>query len=186
MKILYTPVYVGDAQIAQEFQRISDVLNRATFNQLEVAYKEPAKPRQGIVYIADGEQWNPLETGNITPVWFDGEEWQPFAEGGSGEISLAVPVHVVTETPYVLLEEDAYKCVEMDLEGANQLVVPADLFEVGMQIQIRQIGTGTTSISAEDGVSLWSPLNYVIRARWGTIALHQRMENNWVLMGDLA
>lgn len=202
-KISYTPAYVGDPAIATELTRIAGVLNSLKLSQWPLIYAEPEKPRRGDVCLADGTSWDPVSTGKITPVWFDGNDWVELGSGAGGtgpqgppgpqgptgpqgpEASPIVEINLQSGTSYTLVSDDAGKCIEMSNSSANSVEIPADVFAVGMQIQVRQAGTGQTSITAAGGVTVRTPVTSSVRAQWGTIALHQRLLNEWVLMGDL-
>ncbi len=46
--------------LVDELQRISQAMNEAkAFYLLEMSYSIPAKPRDGMVVLADGTSWNP-------------------------------------------------------------------------------------------------------------------------------
>lgn len=200
-KISYTPAYVGDPGIATELVRIAGVLNSLKLSQWQLVYAEPEKPRMGDVCLADGAIWDPVSTGEITPVWFDGSAWVELGSGSGGvgpqgpqgpagpqgpEASPIVEINLQAGTSYVLVADDAGKCIEMTSSSANSVQIPAGLFAVGMQLQVRQAGTGQTSITAAGGVTIRTPATSNVRAQWGTIALHQRNADEWILMGDLA
>lgn len=48
------PIY-----IEQELRNISAVFSAALARNLETLYVEPPKPREGMVCVADGTEWNP-------------------------------------------------------------------------------------------------------------------------------
>lgn len=203
-KLSYTPGQVADPVLAEELRRISQALGSRELNSWEVLHAAPAKPRVGIVYLADGSDWDPVSTGELTPVWFDGSAWKEIGSGGTGsegppgpqgpqgpqgaqgpEASPIVGINLQTGTSYILQAADAGLCVEMNNASANSVTVPLGVFAVGMQLQIRQVGAGQTSISPDVGVTVRTPSTLRVRGQWSTVALHQRASNEWVLMGDV-
>jgi hypothetical protein len=57
---------------------------------------------------------------------------------------------------YILVAGDADKLVEMNVEGANNLTVPASIFSAGQQILLAQYGAGQTTVVAGSGVTIRS------------------------------
>jgi hypothetical protein len=57
---------------------------------------------------------------------------------------------------YTLVAGDADKLVEMNVEGANNLTVPASIFSAGQQILLAQYGAGQTTIVAGSGMTIRS------------------------------
>ena len=57
---------------------------------------------------------------------------------------------------YTLVAGDADKLVEMNVEGANNLTVPASTFSAGTQILLAQYGAGQTTIVAGSGMTIRS------------------------------
>jgi len=51
--------------VAKELQKISDEFraNQVESIEFKVWHVEPDKPRQGLMYYADGSDWNPLSGG---------------------------------------------------------------------------------------------------------------------------
>jgi len=51
--------------LATELRKISDAFRENTVEgvQFKVFHVEPDKPRQGVLYYADGSDWNPLSGG---------------------------------------------------------------------------------------------------------------------------
>ena len=57
---------------------------------------------------------------------------------------------------YALVASDADKLVEMNVESANSLTVPASVFSAGTQILLAQYGAGQTTIVAGSGMTIRS------------------------------
>lgn len=45
--------------LQEELTKISAVVQTVALGQLDKTYVEPAKPREGMVRLADGTRWNP-------------------------------------------------------------------------------------------------------------------------------
>ena len=191
-KPFYNPAYIGDVKIQQEFLRIASTLNALDLSKMPLVNREPEKPRQGIFAVADGSGWDPVSTGEPTPVWYNGTEWKELGSSQPGPPGPAapptVPINLQSGESYTLVLEDAGYCIEMSNSNPNQVIVPLDAsvpFEEFMTIQVRQVGTGQRSVVGANGVTIRTPLTANVRAQCGTVALHWRAANEWVLMGDL-
>lgn len=65
--LLYTPGSPPNSDDAaemrrfllDELQKIAAVIRAVSEGQLDTSYSAPAKPRQGMVRLADGTKWNP-------------------------------------------------------------------------------------------------------------------------------
>ena len=72
----YTPGGNVEQYILDEFSRLSEELRTISEGFAFVLQKaEPAKPRLGMVVLADGINWNPLATGVPHLVVFNGTTW---------------------------------------------------------------------------------------------------------------
>lgn len=47
------------AWVQQQFDDLTKALQQTTLLWLKTQYKEPAKPREGMIVLADGTEWNP-------------------------------------------------------------------------------------------------------------------------------
>jgi hypothetical protein len=43
----------------QELEKLSNVINNLAGGHVDIAYREPERPRDGMVRLADGTKWNP-------------------------------------------------------------------------------------------------------------------------------
>jgi hypothetical protein len=91
---------------------------------------------------------------------------------------------------YTLVLGDAGTVVQMDMDSENTLTVPlnADVpYEIGTTLEIYEMGTGQTTIVAEDGVTIEAPLGAVSLAnQFSSGTLRMRDVDIWALGGDLA
>ena len=72
---VYVPTYAGkDPEAKEEFDRLAQLLNDGMILLLTL-HAAPAKPRQGMLVIADGTDWDPLTVGVPTMVWYNGTDW---------------------------------------------------------------------------------------------------------------
>lgn len=69
---MYTPSGgVKDPEVLRELQSISRAFTELLSQRLAVTHVEPLRPRDGVVAICDGSDWDPLSDGIKRPVWFD-------------------------------------------------------------------------------------------------------------------
>lgn len=98
-------------------------------------------------------------------------------------------IKTITTNSYTLEETDIGKCIEMDTLLSNTVTLPLNStvsFPIDTLIMVRQMGTGATSIVAEDGVTIRNPqTSNQIYAQYGSVSLHKRGENEWCIDGDL-
>lgn len=85
---------------------------------------------------------------------------------------------------------DAGTVVESTAADAVTFTIPPHssvAFPVGQTVEVFQLGAGVITIAAGDGVTLDPPGGNVKAAgQYATIGLRQRVEDEWVLSGDLA
>lgn len=55
----YSDVSALARYVLSELQRIAEQLNAVDTIQLKVLHVEPTKPRNGMIVLADGSDWNP-------------------------------------------------------------------------------------------------------------------------------
>jgi hypothetical protein len=97
-----------------------------------------------------------------------------------------------TGTAYTLALTDYSSAlmVEMNNASANTVTIPTNAtvaFPVGATIPIRQYGAGQTTIVAASGVTLRNAhATSKIAAQYGSVCLHQRATDEWVIEGYLA
>jgi hypothetical protein len=87
---------------------------------------------------------------------------------------------------YTLVLGDAGDMIEMNVAGANTLTIPLATFVVGTQIGIRQIGTGTTTVSCPGGTLNSRGALFNLAGQWAEAVITLRAANSWVLVGDIA
>jgi len=88
-----------------------------------------------------------------------------------------------------LVLTDAYKMLKANKTGGAQTVtIPPNTsvaFEVGTQISFLRNGTATLAVAAGSGVTLNSPSNLTVNARYGTVTIIQEAANTWFIAGNL-
>jgi hypothetical protein len=75
------------------------------------------------------------------------------------------------------------------LDGTFTVSVPTDLsvnFQIGSQISILNIGTGTITIAGLPGVSVNGTPGLKLRAQWSSATIIKLSSNSWVVVGDLS
>jgi len=91
---------------------------------------------------------------------------------------------------YTLVLADAGKLVEMNVASANTLTVPPNssvAFPVGTVVNIRQYGTGTTTVTAGAGVTVRSRGSLIaMSATYAEASISKRATDEWCLSGDLS
>lgn len=133
---------------------------------------------------------SPLNT-NIT-----GEEPIETEVGGAGrgarlrELS-SIPINTQIGSSYVLHVTDQGKCVTMNSAIANAVTIPTDAtaaIPIGATLLVRQGGAGTTSLSAEVGVTVRkrASVSLVLIEQFSTVVLHKIDANVWHLAGELS
>ena len=79
--------------------------------------------------------------------------------------------------------------IRMTSSVANTVTIPNDStlnLPIGTSILISQSGIGQTSVTAESGVSIFSPDSLTISKRYGKIVIIKISENTWEIEGNLS
>lgn len=91
---------------------------------------------------------------------------------------------------YVLVVSDAGKMVEMNVAAANTLTIPphsAVAFGIGTVVNVRQYGSGATTVEGGVGVTVRSRGGLkMLAGRYAEATLTKRATDEWLLIGDLA
>ena len=99
-------------------------------------------------------------------------------------------VVAVTASTKTFALSDANTVQRLNRASAQTITVPANgtvAFPTGTRITLVRQGTGTPTIAAATGVTLWSASSNVdISPRYGVGTLIKLSTNIWVLFGDLA
>ena len=95
-----------------------------------------------------------------------------------------------TGTSYTLVLTDASKLVTMENAAANTLAIPANAsvaFPVGTTIVVQQKGAGTTTITADTGVTLngVSAGSGDLSAQWAGVSLYKSATDTWYAIGGI-
>ena len=85
---------------------------------------------------------------------------------------------------------DIGTCIEMNSSSALNFTVPANAtvaFDLGVVIEVCQMGTGQVTLVAAGGVTLLTPSSLTTRAQYSTVSIRQSQSavNTWVVSGDL-
>lgn len=89
---------------------------------------------------------------------------------------------------YVLVITDANNdvMVAMNMATANTVTVPLNVFAVGAQIEILQLGPGQTTIVPTAGVTLPPAPTLKLAAQRARCVLLQTSTNTWICSGEMA
>jgi len=93
-----------------------------------------------------------------------------------------------SSTSYGLTLTDAYTYLRMTSASANTITVPnnsSQAFDVGTQIDIKQQGSGTTSLAAAGGVTLYRKNTLDFVEQHSVVTLIKVGTNEWDCIGDL-
>ena len=107
----------------------------------------------------------------------------------SRDLAFAEPgINAQTGTSYTLVLADKGRIVSMSNGGANTLTIPANsviAFPLGTIINVLQIGTGITTITAASGVTIngVSAGSGAIESRWQGVALTKIGTDSWAVSG---
>lgn len=58
--------------VEQELGAVSREMGETTVLELRVSYREPERPRSGMLVCADGAEWDPVGAGGGLHVYFNG------------------------------------------------------------------------------------------------------------------
>lgn len=104
-------------------------------------------------------------------------------------VTFPTAISVNTQTgSYTLVSADAGRYVRMNSTISNTLTVPPESsvpFPVGTVIQVRQVGSGQTTIVPGTDVTVNSPETLALRKSGSSAALIKVGTNEWDLTGDL-
>lgn len=92
-------------------------------------------------------------------------------------------VNAQTGTSYTLVLADAGKQVTMTNASASTLTVPPNAsiaFDVGVRIQVIQLGAGAVTLTAGAGVTISSLATSLVMARYQVATLIKTATNTWV------
>jgi hypothetical protein len=75
-----------------------------------------------------------------------------------------------------------------DCNSSSPIVgtVPKGVFRPGYLFEFCAVGLGPFTLAAASGVTLHTPASLTTRERWSTIGLRCRLENDFIVSGDLA
>lgn len=99
-------------------------------------------------------------------------------------------INTSTVTGYVLVLGDKGKIVELSTTNTKAFIIPTNAnvaFPVGTQIDLVQIGSGTTTVTTQAGVSILKNGNVglTLNTTNAVVSVYKRATDTWVLTGDL-
>ncbi len=101
----------------------------------------------------------------------------------------ARPINAQTGTSYTFTLRDMYRLVTLDNASPITATIPdhdEELFPVGAQLDVIQVGVGKVTFIASGDATIYSrDGNLSIAAKSVGVSLIQRSENVWELLGDL-
>ena len=92
-------------------------------------------------------------------------------------------VNAQTGTSYTLVLTDAGKQVTMNNASASTLTVPPNssvAFDVGVRIQIIQLGAGAVTLTAGAGVTISTQATSLVMAQYQVATLIKQATNTWI------
>jgi len=92
-------------------------------------------------------------------------------------------VNAQTGTSYTLVLTDAGKQVTMTNASASTLTVPPNssvAFDVGVRIQIIQLGAGAVTLTAGAGVTISTQATSLVMAQYQVATLIKQATNTWI------
>jgi hypothetical protein len=95
-----------------------------------------------------------------------------------------------SSTSYTVSSANLYKLTEFTSNSSITITIPSDPtdsdFPIGSSMEIRQMGTGRITFSAESPATLVSTDSYTkTRTRYSSVLLEKRGTNAWILTGDI-
>lgn len=100
-----------------------------------------------------------------------------------------IVINQQTTASYTLQLSDSGKLITMNNSNGNLVIIPLESsinFPIGSKIDITQIGTGTSSITFDSGVTLNSDSNKkIINTRYTAVSLVKLDSDSWILIGAL-
>lgn len=88
---------------------------------------------------------------------------------------------------YTLALSDAGKLITVESDEACTVTIPADIFPIGTEIEIAQLGAGAVTVAATSGIALLSLDGMVALAgQYAVACLKQIEKNKWLLAGALS
>lgn len=142
-----------------------------------------------IQYIRD-EINNILEELNQTSGTVELDKIDEILAGTSTGEKVIRTIATYEDTNHTLSSDDVWKWVEMKASFANEFALPAITEyepEVGMTIMVRQMGTGTTTITADSSLTILSPYDsHSISKRYASVCIQYCGSGVYCLEGAFA
>ena len=100
-----------------------------------------------------------------------------------------ISINAQTVTSYTLQISDIGKLITMNNSSENAVVIPLNsttAFRIGSNIDIIQVGSGTSSVTFVDGVTLDSESSKkTLNSRYSAETVVKLDTNSWILIGAL-
>jgi hypothetical protein len=160
-----------------------------TFRAL-VAADLPVMVASGASHAA-GAVPDPGATAGTTRYLREDGTWAVPSGGTSGS---AMNVDVQTGTTYTIAATDAPQAsnyqgvVTMNNAASNVVTIPTNAtvaLPVGTQLQISQLGAGSTSVAAAAGVTLSTSSTLICRVQYSSLVLTKVATDTWLVGGDM-
>ena len=166
------------------------------YSEVLVAVKQDALGGRQVSFTATGGQaitWISNTAPNIVPGGLTFYLFRYFSRTrtwvGQKQVDASgMKVSPVTTAVYTLQATDAGSYIRRSNASGNQVIVPNNTsvqFNIGVQIQITQIGVGRTEIVPGNGVVINTPDGRILRKRFSQVTLTKVASNIWDLTGDL-
>lgn len=132
------------------------------------------------------------EDGSLT----DGNFGDIVVSGGGTDMDIVAGVYGIPQvkstqigTSYTLIASDAGKLVYMNNAAAITLTIPDDTvdIDVGVYIDVIQIGAGQITVTPDTGVTLLLPSGLLAKTRvqYSRLGLQKVTANTWSIFGDM-
>jgi hypothetical protein len=158
----------------------------------------------GSISIGHAGDISPTELASLSPIYDlrsgdQSSSWRPPPGGVPWLVSSSSIVSPVSNllplsqsspvqaTTYVLQHSDVATTVEFDDASPITATIPANVFNPGEWLNLRQVNTGKVTLSTAAGVTLNSNGGlFGSGGQWACMSLECRAANNFILSGDLA
>lgn len=107
------------------------------------------------------------------------------ATGPTGTFAVAQVVRTISSATYTLTTADAGAAVIFTSNVPVTVTVPNNVFNLGVNIDLVQVGLGQVLIAGATNVIVNATPGYRTRARYSVVSLMQYASNTWILAGDL-
>ena len=101
-------------------------------------------------------------------------------------IGLKTNINYQTTNQYIVELSDRNDIICMDSSIPNTVVIPSTIADPGFQAVILQLGTGQTTVSASNGVTLRAPVGSSLFGQYSAATiLYINSATQWIVYGDV-